>query len=313
MARLILPTAIDAVSQLLADVRQKNLDLGTDSPITALLVQQGINLAADATALQAAKAHDLAAAALRSQSENYTALRNLKSEPVLKTVSGIGQVLKTFYKPSYTEVALWGIDITATGKISYPSAATDQDTLVKAIRQKNGTYAPGASPLAPYLAKEAIDPDTLAAAMADAVQFDNQATQNRNEAQNEIELRNQKMAPVVEHLRTIGAYLMDFYSDNPRQLGLWGFLVDENAQKPAEQVSKIKLLNKLTINSVVIGGGFTNIGETEVHLYKGKTTVGNPIILAPGEVFGIPKGFSTLTVSNPSPLKTAVIKVLVRK
>ena len=161
------------------------------------------------------------------------------------------------------------------------------------------------------MAKEGIDPAALAAAVALAVDYEGEASHNRNHAQSEIELRNEKLAPVLDHLRSIGAYLMEFYSDNPRQVGLWGFMVDEMAAKPTERTTKIKLLDKATIGSVIIGGNLTNVGEVDVHLFKGKATVGNPVILSPGSVFGVPKGYSTLTVSNPSPLKTATIKVLV--
>jgi hypothetical protein len=311
MARIIYPAAVDAVMHLVDKVLTRHTELGTASPIVLLIDQHNIDLAADFAAMEDALTHERAAAAFRSQSENYTALRNLKSEPVMKTVGGIGQVLKAFYKPSYTEVALWGVDITATGKITYPSTAAAQQTLLLNLRNRNASFAPGTSPLQAYLTKEGINPATLESTMQQAVQYDWQAEQKRNDALNEIELRNQKMAPVLEHLRIIGNYLMDFYSDNPRELGLWGLLIDENTSKPTERTTKIKLLDKATINSVIIGGSVTNVGEVDVHLYKGKTTVGNPVILTPGSVFGVPKGYSIITVSNPSPLKTAVVKALV--
>ncbi|MCW3073075.1 MAG: hypothetical protein JWP69_144 [Flaviaesturariibacter sp.] len=313
MSRIIQPVAVDAALQLLTEVRTRNTALGTESPIKLLLTQHNIDLDIDADRIKEAQVHDQAATALRSQSENYTALRNLKSEPALKTVSSMGQVLKTFYKPSFTEVALWGIDITATGKITYPASAVEQRTLALNLWAKNATYPAGASPLSAFIAKEGIDPDVMMDAFIDAVAFDTKATQKRNDAQNEIELRNQKMAPVLEHLRLIGTYLMDFYHENPREVGLWGFLIDENASKPTERTTKIKLLDKATLNGVIIGGTITNVGEVEVHLYKGKTTVGNPIILQPEGVFGVPKGYSIITISNPSPLKTAVVKALVGK
>lgn len=54
-----------------------------------------------------------------------------------------------------------------------------------------------------------------------------------------------------------------------------------------------------------------NDGPTDVHIYKGKTTTGNPIILHPGDTWGVPKKYSIITISNPSATETAIVKVTV--
>jgi hypothetical protein len=51
---------------------------------------------------------------------------------------------------------------------------------------------------------------------------------------------------------------------------------------------------------VVIGGTLKNNGSTDLHIYKGSNTSGDPIIVHPGEGFGIQKGYNTITISNPS-------------
>ena len=43
----------------------------------------------------------------------------------------------------------------------------------------------------------------------------------------------------------------------------------------------------------------------DIHVYKGKTTTGMPVIVHPGEVLGMTKGYSVITVVNPSSLVTA--------
>jgi hypothetical protein len=85
-------------------------------------------------------------------------------------------------------------------------------------------------------------------------------------------------------------------------LGNWGFVVDDSAQKPKLRTTKLKLGEQITVNAVLIGSTFTNIGAGDLHLYKGKSTSGTPNIIHAGEQFGIVKGFSIITVINPSTL-----------
>ena len=66
-------------------------------------------------------------------------------------------------------------------------------------------------------------------------------------------------------------------------------------------------------NAVVIGSTLTNIGSGDLHLYRGKTTTGTPTIVHSGEQFGIMKGYSILTVINPSTLIEAKFTVMTSK
>ena len=56
----------------------------------------------------------------------------------------------------------------------------------------------------------------------------------------------------------------------------------------------------ITIGNASISGTFTNTGAGDLHLYKGKTTTGTPVIVHPGEQYGIAKGWSVITVMNAS-------------
>ncbi|MCW3074739.1 MAG: hypothetical protein JWP69_1808 [Flaviaesturariibacter sp.] len=313
MARLIHPKTTAAALHLLTSILTRHEALGADSPLHLLLLQKGISLPDAVASMETAIVHEKDAATLRSESENYTALRKLKTAPLRKTVSGMVQMLKTYYKPAYTEVGLWGIDITTTGRIYYPTNVAAQHTMVKTLVTKNNAFPAGASPLSGYLAKKGISTAALLADVTEAANNNTKAAELRRKAEKEIALRNAKLAIVLPQLRTIGGYLMDFYSDNPRETGLWGFLVEETERKPAQKTSRIRLGDSLTMNSVIIGGTLTNMGETEVFLYKGKTISGEPITLLPGEVITVPKGYSILTVKNTSSLKTAMIKVTISR
>lgn len=313
MARLIYPTTANAALHLFTNILTRHEALGTDSPLHPLLIQKGISLPDAIVSLETAIIHGNAATTLRSESENYTALRKLKTTPIRQTVSGITQMLKTYYKPAYTELKLWGIDITTAGRVFYPTNVTAQRTMVETLVEKNNSFPAGTSPLSSYLTKKGISTAQLLADVTEAADDNTKAAELRRKAENEIALRNGKLAVALENLRTIGGYLMNFYKDNPRETGLWGFLVEEAERKPAVKTSRIRLGQSLTMNSVIIGGTLTNIGEAAVFVYKGKTISGKAIAVQPGEVMVVPKGYSVLTISNPSPLQTAVIKITISR
>src|SRR5690348_13335468 len=69
--------------------------------------------------------------------------------------------------------------------------------------------------------------------------------------------RNQVWLPVLEHIKTIGNFLMKLFSNNPKALGNWGFVVDDSSQKPKLRTTKLKLREQITNKSVVIGSTVT--------------------------------------------------------
>ena len=120
-----------------------------------------------------------------------------------------------------------------------------------------------------------------------------------------------KWQPVVQHLKDIGDYLKKLFANNPKNLGSWGFIVDDSPQKPALRTSKVKPGETVTNNSIIVGSTFTNTGTVDLHVYKGKTTTGTPSIVPPGEQLGMIKGFSTITVVNPNTLVAGKYSVFV--
>ncbi|MCF8459991.1 MAG: hypothetical protein K9G46_04655, partial [Flavobacteriales bacterium] len=130
------------------------------------------------------------------------------------------------------------------------------------------------------------------------------------EAEDATEDRNNAMNPVDAHLRSIGNFLMALYTTNPKELGHWGFTVDDSPRAPKQVVSKVKLSSQVTVNHCIIGGTFKNIGSVPLNVYKGKTASGAGVTVLSGEVYGIAKGFSTITVVNTSTTTTGVFSVL---
>jgi len=169
---------------------------------------------------------------------------------------------------------------------------------------------PGSSPLEAYLGVHGLSISTnntdtdaaevLHSAAKELAQQAEDATQDRNNAWN----------PVMEHLRAIGGFLMSLYTTNPKELGEWGFTVDDSKRPPKQVVSKVKLGSQITVTHVIIGGTFKNIGTVPLTVYKGNSATGPSETVAAGEMYGITKGFSTITVANPSSTTTGIFSAL---
>ena len=310
MARLIIPDDFISQLTLLGNIINQNNLLGANSPLTAFLTQQNIILNDDAAAGSNAETHETSRALLSKQSENYRQLRDNYFKKPWSHLTGSAQLLKQFYKGNIKELGNWGFTITESGKINYPPAFIGRIVVFGNFLQKQNSYPAGASPLQPYFTQQNIDITADAGFAEQAVENNTAFTTSAQQSENETALRNQLWQPVLAHIKTIGGFLMKLYSNNPKALGNWGFLVDESTQKPRLRTSKIKPGDTAAFNGLIIGGTLTNTGPGEIHLYRGKTTTGTPAVIHAGEQFGITKGYSIITVVNPSTLVEARFSAL---
>ena len=272
MPRLMIPDDFISQFMLLQNIVSQNSSLGTASPLTAFLAQQQIVLDDDVTAGAAAQTHDASRALLSKQSENFRQLRDNYFKTPWAHLTGSAQFLKQFYKGNTKELGNWGFTITDSGKINYPPAFIDRLMVFQAFNDKNQSYAEGESPLQPYLTQQQINLTTDAGFAGQAATNYTSFNTAAQQSENETELRNQLWLPVLAHIKTIGGFLMKLYTNNPKALGAWGFVVDDSTQKPKLRTTKLKLGEQITSKSVVLGSTITNIGEGDLHLYKGSST-----------------------------------------
>lgn len=310
---IIYPTTTTGNHELFTDVKSQDAALGARSPIKNVMAEKGINLADDISTIDNAASHDHSASLYRKNAKAYGQLSDNKAKPAMKVAANIGQLIKSTNKNDLAVVGEWGFNITNSGKITLPTNAADRVLLFENLIAKHASYPAGTSPIDQFLIDKDIDLGKLKDALVESQNLERQSKRTYELAENETQQRDILMAPVLEHAKIIGSFLMEYYKDEQRRVGEWGFNVEEPKSKPTEQTSKIKLLQTLTINSVIIGGEVINVGPTDIHIYKGKTTTGNPVILHPGDKWGVPKKHSIITISNPSNLETAIVKVLVRK
>lgn len=310
MSRIIYPLQFLQQVILLGLIKAKHIADGASSVIKAFLTQHSINLTDDETAGIDASANEKARALLTKQAENFKELRDLKMKPVMKHIRKCAQNLKSFYAPNVHELGNWGITVDGEGRLVYPSDFNEQVTLFKNLKTKHDSFAPGTSPLETFLTQQKIDFTKDDLDVDAAKDYNTNFKQAQKDSEDETELRNTTWKDANEHIHLIGDYLKKTFPDNSKKLGEWGITVDNSPRKPKERISKVMPAGTLKITGVVIGGTLTNIGTTDLHIYKGKGTTGTPIIVHPNEMIGMVKGFSTITVVNPSDTEAGKFKVL---
>ena len=202
----------------------------------------------------------------------------------------------------------WGITVNG-GIIAYPVDFSAQAALFINFKAANDAVLPP-NPLTPFITQHNINMNADKAATITAQVNHKDFVQATKDAEQSTENRNNLWNPVETHLHEIGDFLKKLYTDNEKKLGEWGFVVDHSTTKDKEAKTKLKLGDKIPIKGIVLGSTLKNLGTTDVHIYKGSTTTGNPIIIQAGESYGIAKGFSTITVCNPSELATAELTTL---
>ena len=313
MGRLIFPETFEQQRTLLKLVRNKHIADGANSVIAALLIEKEIDLDADDKAGSKAEKHDASQKLFMCNAENYVEMRDLKFNPVMERTRSQVQFMKSFYKPNVHKLGDWGITVDGTGKINYPPEFAKLVVIIRAIKTKHDSYSAGTSPLNPFLIQHNIDLKADALAVDDAEKSEAAQLDLRRDAELETQQKNNFWNPVVQHLRDIGDYLMKLYKGEQKKLGDHGYTVDDSPRKPKLRKSTVKPGAKITTVGIVLGSALTNIGETLLHIYKGKTTTGTPIVVNPTEKLGMTKGFSAITVVNPSTLITGKFTVLVSR
>ena len=210
------------------------------------------------------------------------------------------QFLKKFYKDNVRSLVIWSIPISAKGKITYPTDEGEKLELVDGFWSYHAGMTAGTSPLDEFIASNSIDVSKITESIANAKTTYAALAQSIVTEQQETGERDRIWAPVWEHTKSIGAFLMKMYVRNPKMVCNWGYNVVDAGSKQSMRTTKLIIGSKKTIAANVLGSTLSNLGTDELHIYKGKTTTGTPIVVKAGEHLGLVKGFSTITVVNPS-------------
>ena len=311
MARIIY--ASDYVSQrkLLDTVNAKHIADGAASPLIAMLAENSIDLAADATSAGQADTHETQRLKHGRNAETFEQAAKLAVKKLTTKVRAIAQLLKKFYHDDIQKLGAWSI--TVNGKrIVIPATPDGLKKLIEDIKTKHATFIPAAnSPLSVFLTQ---NPDINLAQMVtdagQAISDNDAAAAERLQKESRKQQRDVLWNPVMGHLRVIGGFLMGVFVGKQKKAGDWGFTVDDSPRAPKKQTTTVPIGSAKKITNVAIGGTLENVGAVALHVYKGGTTVGTPVIVPPGEMLGMTKGYSTITVVNPDTLTPGKFTVL---
>ena len=312
-ARIIFPEDFPTQLALAKTLKAKHdLDALT-SVLLPYLAEHGIDLDDLIDDGTAAEVHENSRTALRRSSEKNREKRDLAFSLPFKATQRSTQFLKGLYKPEYHKLGDWFITVNGVKRVVYPPKFIDRKQLVTDFFTKHNNYAAGTSPLQPFVTEQQLVPTDLLTAVTNAVTFDGDFTADSEASESQEVLRRNLWNPRWAEIKGIADYLMNLFVTNPKALGDWGFTVDDSPRKPKVRKSKILLSETKTYSNIVIGSTFINIGETTLHLYRGSATAPVPIVVLPGEKYGIKKGFNTITVTNASNLETGIFTTLIHR
>ena len=309
MSQIKFPTELPQQIALLNSIITKNNNDGDSSPLAAWLVQQGIDLAADQVAGKKATEQEKIRAEQDATGKMAFKRRDTLFTPVITFVHDGAQVLKKFYKPDYPQLAIWNLPITQSGRINYPSSFEDQNEMAANFFTKLLSFGEGKSPLAAYIKTNSVNVNNLVTNNTDAAEANAAAGVAAKAAENATEQRDLLWAMPLKHIHDIAEYLKTIYPNNPRALGEWGFVVDESVAVRKERKVMLIIGETKVVDSVRIGSIVTNLSTGNVLLYKGKGIRGTETVLKANEKMGMVKGYSIITLVNPSTLEKAVVLI----
>jgi len=311
MARIIYASDYISQRKLSDNVTEKHTADGVASILIAMLAENAIDLAADATAAAQADTHETQRLKHARNAETSEQAAKLAVSALTKNVRTITQYFKKFFADDIQKLGAWSI--TVNGKrIVIPATPDALKTLIEAIRAKHATFIPpSGSPLTVFLAENPkIDLSQMVTDAGQAILDNDAAAAERQQKESRKQQRDTVWNPVMAHMRTIGGFLVRTFVGKEKKAGDWGYTVDDSPRAPKKQTTTVPIGSAKKITNVVIGGTLENVGAVALHVYKGGTTVGTPVIVPPGEMLGMTKGYSTITVVNPDTLTPGKFTVL---
>lgn len=313
MARVVIPVNFDEQTKLFTKIKAKHDADGAGSVLNMLLAEHNIDLAADEIAKNKAIAADGRQDEEHKETRASTRERDRLFKAIFKSHKKMVQFLKGFYNYNLNRLGNWGVNVVGGIRIAYPSGFYERINCVKLFVEKYNSLPPADNPLTLYLANnpEVVMP-TIATLDQLAELHENSGKLDKN-AEQATEERNVLWLPVMAHVRIIAFYLKSMFHKNPSQIWEYGFVVSYAKKSHKYRNSSIKFGHSKIVSGVVMGGEFLNKGNTELLIFKGRKIKGEPIKILPNSCLIIPKGYSNITIVNPSNIETGKYQVLLRK
>ena len=313
MAGVVLPINFDEQTKLFNQIKAKHDADGAGSVLNMLLAEQNIDLAADDVSRAAAVDANIRQSKEFKLAEELREKRDLLFTPIFSSYKDMVQFLKTIYNPNYKKLGDWGVHVVGSARIVYPSSLSNRIDSVRDFVKKFNSLPPAENPILFYLANHPEVAMPTFAQLDAILAIHKDFEQIRKNVEEATEARNVLWQPVMAHVRIIADYLKKLFYRNPAMLGQYGFTINYAKKTPKYRNTSIKLGQIKIVSGVIIGAELHNRGNTELLIYKGRQIKGEPIKVLPNSSLIIPKGYSNITVVNPSNIETGKYQVLLKK
>jgi len=313
MARIKFSSDYSGRSSNFCVLNAKHTADGVKSMIKGFITENEIDLVEDAKAKTDADTADATRKAIDIKlSSDKKTINNQLGLPYNNMRRG-AQYLKRYYKNNATKLKLWGIIMGATNNIKYPTTDQGKIDMVNVFWSHHGSFPVNTSPLQNFVDNNKIDTPTYITDIAAAVTAFATYKHNVTLSEQQRLLRDETFTTAWEHTKAIGNYLHKLNVINPKDTCNWGFNIIEESHVQSIRKSKLNIGEKMTVSGTVLDTSFTNTGTNELHLFKGKSTTGTPTIVHAGEHFVLIHGYSSITISNPSPTTGGKFEVTINK
>lgn len=298
MSRIKFPNTFLKVAKLFKDAKKKHDTMLPPKTLQPFLDEDGIVLADDLLEVTAAETANTDFDTASKAAEKLSKSRDKLFDLVWIEHEGCVQALKKLFRKNPNKLGDWGITVNAGGRIAHPTDFVARQLQVITFINKHQSFAPPTSPLEPYLVENEID---IADSKTDAVdaltEHNNFLTQEALREQKRLE-RDTTIAPIEDHLRGMGQYLVNHFEKNPKKANDWGYEIDDSPQADKTRDGVVKFASAKTLQQVALGKEIINTGSVPLKLYKGKSASGVPVVMAPGNKFTIVRGYGTSTLEN---------------
>ncbi|MFI5164854.1 MAG: hypothetical protein ACHQHP_06370 [Bacteroidia bacterium] len=301
--RINFPSTFSEWFKLFKKLKPKVLALATPNTIDSYMTENGVDLTADDTAVNDADTANTAAEEKEKSAEEHTLAGKLKMKQPMKDHRKCCQNLKSIYRTNPRKLGDWGVTVDNESKIVYSTNADEHAVEIKALITKHNTYAAGTSPLQPLLDEEGIDLTQNGTDIDDAItEFDSADADSATKEAKIVE-RNNKINPVIEHIRGIGQAAVKMYASNPKKAGDLGFVIDSSKQPPVLRTITLEAGQEVDYGNLDVGSFVAVQGDGEIGIRpKNKPDVPLTSVSA-SQKFLLARGFGKSVLKNLSSTK----------
>ena len=300
MARIVLPITFEGKVTLFTNTNDKNTKDGAGSILIPYFTQQKIDMGINATAVIEAVKLNTQFDASTKNSKKLLELCEVGLNPVFKDHKLMVQMLKKFYAKTVKTLGDYGIKVEGN-KIVYPTDRAEICAAIAELINYNNSLPAGTRAItATFLSQNKIDLAANLDALTDIKQNNTDFLAAEKQSKSLCEKRDAAIAPVFEDLRGTGGFIVSQFPLTPKSGGDWGFVIDSTPKGAKLTIAKFKMGGTKILYSVVAGSIIQNTGTVPLTITKGAKGTGTPIVIVAGDHWQVEKGYTTMTINNPS-------------